>query len=520
MRKFNVTGTCIPRKHYMVDITNKLEQIKDLVDAEEYFTINRGRQYGKTTTLAMLQHFLADEYTVISLSFQGVGNESFAHEEAFCSFFLKNIAKALRLTSESEAYRKEWNDSGVKDFDALKHHISNMCDAKKLVLMIDEVDQVSNHFVFLSFLGVLRELFLVRDNGIDSTFHSVILAGVYDIKNMKLKLVSEGLHATGPTETKIQNSPWNIAVNFNVEMSFNSAEIATMLVDYEADHHTGMNVKEISDEIYHYTNGYPFLVSRICQCVHLELEKNWTRKNIQEAIKILLDEKNTLFDDLYKNLINHQTLANMLKNILLNGIDYTFNHGTPEIDLGVRYGFLTKKDRIVAVSNKVFELLMTDYFISQNELNMNIPKITGIREEVIQNDVLNMELCLRKFSAHYAEMYSLKKAPFFEEYGRLLLLTYLIPIINGQGFYYIENETLNQNRMDIVIHYGQEEFVLELKIWRGEAYQSSAYSQLIGYLESRQLDQGYLITFDFRKSKKSKAEWVEVEGKRIFDIII
>lgn len=41
-------------------------------------------------------------------------------------------------------------------------------------------------------------------------FHSVILAGVYDIKNLKLKFRSESEHQ--------YNSPWNIATNFNIDI--------------------------------------------------------------------------------------------------------------------------------------------------------------------------------------------------------------------------------------------------------------------------------------------------------------
>lgn len=51
MRRFNTTGLCIPYKHYMVDIKDKLDRIKRLIDDGEYFVINRARQYGKTTTL-------------------------------------------------------------------------------------------------------------------------------------------------------------------------------------------------------------------------------------------------------------------------------------------------------------------------------------------------------------------------------------------------------------------------------------------------------------------------------------
>lgn len=73
MKEFNTTAVCIPSKHYMVDLTDRLREIRKLVDAGKYFTINRARQYGKTTLYA-LRKTLADDYAVISLDFQGVGD--------------------------------------------------------------------------------------------------------------------------------------------------------------------------------------------------------------------------------------------------------------------------------------------------------------------------------------------------------------------------------------------------------------------------------------------------------------
>ena len=72
-KKFNTTGVCVSRKHYMVDITNKIEKIKELIDDEFYFTINRPRQFGKTTTLYLLKKNLNDKYIVVSCSFEGLG---------------------------------------------------------------------------------------------------------------------------------------------------------------------------------------------------------------------------------------------------------------------------------------------------------------------------------------------------------------------------------------------------------------------------------------------------------------
>ena len=51
------------------------------VDRKKYFMINRGRQYGKTTTLRALAEYLKDDYVVMALDFQAIGAEKFANAE-------------------------------------------------------------------------------------------------------------------------------------------------------------------------------------------------------------------------------------------------------------------------------------------------------------------------------------------------------------------------------------------------------------------------------------------------------
>ena len=70
-RYFNINGVCDPAKHYMVDLSDRLHQVKSLVDRGDYFVINRARQYGKTTTLSQLTHSLSEDYTVFFISFEG-----------------------------------------------------------------------------------------------------------------------------------------------------------------------------------------------------------------------------------------------------------------------------------------------------------------------------------------------------------------------------------------------------------------------------------------------------------------
>ena len=114
----------------------------------------------------------------------------------------------------------------------------------------------------------MRDGYIAREADNVPTFYSVILAGVTDIKHMRGKIRDE-------TEHRV-NSPWNIAADFDIDMSLSETGTKGMLDDYEADHHTGMNTAVIAKSIREYTNGYPFLVSKICQIIDTSLfQKNF-----------------------------------------------------------------------------------------------------------------------------------------------------------------------------------------------------------------------------------------------------
>ena len=103
-----------------------------------------------------------------------------------------------------------------------------------------------------------------------------------------------------------------------------------------------------------------------------------------------------------------------------------------------------------------------------------------------------------------------------------MFLSYLKPLINGRGFYHIESQFTDLRRMDIVVDFGREQFIIELKLWKGEAEHKRAYEQLVGYMSSKGFSTGYLLTFDFRKgvNKQSYAKWVDFSGMRIFDVVV
>lgn len=360
MKRFNVAGVCVPEKHYMADIRDKLEKMIDMIEDDEYFTMNRARQYGKTTTLSRLNNELKDKYYVLFLSFEGVGEGAFANDNAFVQFFIKKAAEELQYNNVDRTVIENWADKGSLSagdaFDHLSDKITALCRNcdQDIILMVDEVDKSSNNQIFLNFLGMLRGKYLLRQQGRDVTFKSVILAGVYDIKNLKLKL--------RPDEECRYNSPWNIASDFNIDMSLSVKEIASMLSEYERDHHTGMDVELMSREIYFYTSGYPFLVSRLCKWIDEEGNKNWTAESLRVAEKELLKCRNTLFDDLIKNVENNGELKKLITDILYDGRTQVFNLSDPVIQMGSMFGILKEKNHEVAISNVIFETYLYDYY--------------------------------------------------------------------------------------------------------------------------------------------------------------
>lgn len=155
-RRFNTTGSCNWQKHYMVRLDDRVKKIKeDYVDEGAYFVINRGRQYGKTTTLKALADNLKNDYLVLAMDFQMMSTADFADERTFVRSFIEYIEE---LVSSEKELTKTIYAGALQALSCLKSqeertlksmfgHLGKMCEIsqKPIVLMIDEVDSASNN---------------------------------------------------------------------------------------------------------------------------------------------------------------------------------------------------------------------------------------------------------------------------------------------------------------------------------------------------------------------------------------
>lgn len=527
-RRFNVTGSCSPQRHYMVRLDDRLKKIKeDFVDYGSYFVINRGRQYGKTTTLIALEEYLFEEYIVVSLDFQMLGTEDFADEARFSSAFLDLFIRECELGSIDGADEllkplRELDRGKGYGLKEMFMALSRVCGDSKtpIVLMIDEVDSASNNQVFIEFLAQLRSYYLKRDK--TPIFHSVILAGVYDIKNLKLKLRPDSEHQ--------YNSPWNVAAKFNIDMSFSVKQISAMLAEYEADRHTGMDIPVIADEIYQYTSGYPVLVSSICKCIDEELSEDnafgnvssaWSKDGVAKAVEIILKESSPLFESLVKQLDMYAELHKIVEDIIYCGKKIPFSLEEKSIGLGSMFGYLKEENGHVAIANRMFEMCLLNMFMAREAINSDVYARGGSdRFGFIRDGMLDMELVLRKFVEYFTEICGDKDERFIEKQGRKIFLIYLKPIINGTGNYYIEAETRDERRTDVIVDYKGEQFIVELKIWHGNEYNERGEKQLADYLDYYHKDKGYMLSFNFNKNKEIGVKEIKAGGKIIVEGIV
>lgn len=533
-REFNITGLCVPKKHYMINLNSRLEQMRKMIEKGNYFAVNRARQYGKTTTLTALAIYLRNEYTVIFLDFQSIGSEMYENENsfsrAFAGCFLEEFHTAYKDTPEPLKHAVKELEDAVKQQEIfylmqLFQYLMTICkhSVKPIVLMIDEVDTASNNQVFLDFLSQLRNYYLQRERKGTKTFHSVILAGVYDVKNLKRKLRPEEIHK--------MNSPWNIAVDFKVDMSFSKEEIAGMLQEYEADEHTGMNVDQIAGLIFDETSGYPFLVCRLCKIMDEELPgtsafKNssevWTKEGFLAAVRILLLEKNTLFDSLNHKLESYPELERVLSKLLFNGDKIVYNPDLEEIDIAIMFGFAKRDGATIVISNRIFETRLYNRFLTSEEWKENnITQASFLdKNGFLIDGHLNIRRILEKFVIHFQELYGDKDKKFIEDYGRRFFLLYLRPIINGTGNYYIESETRDKKRTDVIVDYRGEQFIIEMKLWHGKEYHERGEAQLAEYLDIYHKQTGYMLSFNFNKKKETGVFDRTVGDKHIIEAVV
>ena len=110
----------------------------------------------------------------------------------------------------------------------------------------------------------------------------------------------------------------------------------------------------------------------------------------------MLKEKNTLFDDLIKNIENNSDLKISVTNLLVKGRSISFN---PDVyDLGLMYGIFAEYHNKLIIHNKIFEERIYNYLVEGTAIQQMADRFISIDDDIfIQDNKLNIEKLLLKF---------------------------------------------------------------------------------------------------------------------------
>lgn len=267
------------------------------------------------------------------------------------------------------------------------------------------------------------------------------------------------------------------------------------------------------------------MVSSICKLIDEDIAGTefftgkaaaWTEKGFLEAVKILIKEKNTLFESLIGKLNDYPELNSIIQTILFAGRSIPYNTDTQAIDIAAMFGFIKEQNGNVVIANKIFEARLYNLYLSTEETrNAPIFKTASRnKNQFIQDGRLDMDLVIDKYVEYFKEIYGEHYERFDESEGRRRFLMFIKPIINGTGNFDIEPQTRDESRMDVVIDYNGERFIVEMKLWRRRAYNEKGEKQLIDYLSYYNLKKGYLLSYNFNKNKEIGVHRVQI-GKSI-----
>ena len=238
-----------------------------------------------------------------------------------------------------------------------------------------------------------------------------------------------------------------------------------------------MNPAEMARLIYEHTSGYPFLVSKLCKLMDEEVagserfpgaEDAWTYAGFLEAERMLLGEKNTLFESMVNKLYDFPELKDIVYAILFMGKESPYNALNEVIAAAEMFRFVKNVNGVVTIANRIFEMVFYNLFLTSAE-NQN----TDIYKAAIQDK---------------------------------------------NQFVYAGH--LNVERTDVIIDYRGEQSVIELKIWRGNAYNERGEKQLVEYLDHYHLKKGYMLSFNFNKKKEIGVKRVVLGDKILVEAVV
>ncbi len=492
-RIFEGSGVVNPEESYYVpleNVTNTNKQdIQTMIDRGRYFSIFAPRQSGKTTFFKETCRQLHNNptYVAIILSFQDYQDLDKTQFYALIerSLYSQLIKRLKEVDCEKcEAVNRFLDHHHLTDhisFRFLFEELNQLIQFKKIVIFIDEFDGIPLKELE-NFLTSLRELYQNFKGVKQKALYSVGLVGIRNIT----KLVVGGV------------SPFNIADQVNLP-PFSLKNVRDLYAQYTKETNQPFT-EEAVKKVYEETAGQPWLVNRLGAILTLDIKPETIEpideKDVEQAIQLLLKEKNDHFNNLYEK-------AKLYKESF---VEIVFDHVEYDPDDESQgwleqYGLIKDKNGNAIVANNIYKARYIKTFFKEVKAYREI----SLQDYTLGGNKLDMKRILLDFNRYITQIgvnaFYQKKKP-YEKTGKFLLTAWLYQFVrSGEGELRYEVPS-GLGRMDVLLTYKGRKYIIETKVNRYEDINDileEGITQLCGkYLATEVTAEGYLVVFDTR----------------------
>jgi len=497
MREFNTSGPCDPDKHYTVMREALVTKGQALVDRGRFFTIFAPRQSGKTTYFQLLFRQLRPQgYLPIWISFEGLKQLSRA------KFY---SALAMRLSEELTAYSQASVPPMEDAFDLEIYLKQVSLRTPPLMLVIDEFEDIPTEVVS-ELLHLLRAMYHKREH---HKLYALALVGVSTLAEL---IVSSA-------------SPFNIVDELSIDY-FTFAEVEQLIGQYVAE--SGQPFDEpVIKAIYENTVGQPGLTCALCQHLVTEVvtdrSQPVTMDAFYPALKYFLTERSD------KNILNvvqkaREKQAFMLR-VLFGDNPILFTVNEPNIAYLFAHGVIDNVNGNVEVAVPLYgKCLITAFrpLINGESSEYIVSAHESLNEFIIDNQ-LNLHALLDKYLEYVQrrgfrafDTKQLKEGAW--HYSLDGFIHFFIQRLGGDTLVEVPS---SRGRTDILIFYRKRKYIIETKRFTDQSYFVQGKQQLVDYLKSEGLADGYYVVFSNKHHESDTLFTSElIDGKQIHTWII
>ncbi len=510
-RFFNISGPCLPDEHYMIPSQQRCKGLMELIDQKQYFVIHAARQTGKTTLLLDLANQLNRESRYHALYCTLESAQGIAEPEKGIPAVVRRLASEVKMIEPEEKYSFADNPDFSDYTNVLRTELTGLCRKldKPAVIFFDEADCLSNG-TLIAFLRQLRDGYVNRSR--IPFVHSIGLIGMHNIRDYKGRIREE-------RETLGSASPFNIVTKTLTLKNFTKEE-----VEYLYDQHTKDTGQifppEVTDSVYHWTQGQPWLANAVAREIVAEiLESDHAGEiypeHVEQAVETIMHRRDTHIDSLLERL-KEDRVRRIAEPVIVGeekGFDFTDNDYQYVLDLGL----LKNEKGILLPSNPVYAEIIIRKLSSEPQMKMDSANFPPLAPAYLTEGKLDMKKLLTDFQNFWRENSEIwqERFQYKESAPHLILMAFLQRIINTGGRIDREMAT-GRGRIDLCIHFQNRKYPVEIKIRRDAKTLEEGRRQLTGYMDTLGCEEGWLVIFDRRKktSWKNKLFWKTIKAEK------